>query len=45
MSTIDPLVARRLGGELAARGVAMLDAPVDASLGLWLCLATAAPAG
>jgi 3-hydroxyisobutyrate dehydrogenase-like beta-hydroxyacid dehydrogenase len=29
MSTIDPLVARRLGGELAARGVAMLDAPVS----------------
>jgi 3-hydroxyisobutyrate dehydrogenase len=29
MSTIDPFVARRLGGELAARGVAMLDAPVS----------------
>jgi 3-hydroxyisobutyrate dehydrogenase-like beta-hydroxyacid dehydrogenase len=29
MSTIDPVVARRLGGELAARGVAMLDAPVS----------------
>ena len=29
MSTIDPLVARRLGGELAARSVAMLDAPVS----------------
>ena len=27
MSRIDPLVARRLGGALAARGVAMLDAP------------------
>jgi 3-hydroxyisobutyrate dehydrogenase-like beta-hydroxyacid dehydrogenase len=29
MSTIDPLVARRMGEELAARGVAMLDAPVS----------------
>jgi 3-hydroxyisobutyrate dehydrogenase len=29
MSTIDPFVARRLGDELAARGVAMLDAPVS----------------
>src|SRR5712691_1036977 len=29
MSTIDPLVARRLGAELAARGLAMLDAPVS----------------
>jgi 3-hydroxyisobutyrate dehydrogenase len=29
MSTIDPLVARRLGAELAARGAAMLDAPVS----------------
>jgi 3-hydroxyisobutyrate dehydrogenase len=29
MSTIDPLVARRLGDALAARGVAMLDAPVS----------------
>jgi len=29
MSTIDPAVARRLGGELAARGIAMLDAPVS----------------
>jgi 3-hydroxyisobutyrate dehydrogenase len=29
MSTIDPLVAQRLGGELAARGIAMLDAPVS----------------
>jgi len=29
MSTIDPLVAKRLGGELATRGVAMLDAPVS----------------
>ena len=29
MSTIDPLVARRLGAELAARGVGMLDAPVS----------------
>jgi 3-hydroxyisobutyrate dehydrogenase len=29
MSTIDPLVARRLAGELAAREVAMLDAPVS----------------
>jgi 3-hydroxyisobutyrate dehydrogenase len=29
MSTIDPLVARRLGGELAARGIAMVDAPVS----------------
>jgi 3-hydroxyisobutyrate dehydrogenase-like beta-hydroxyacid dehydrogenase len=29
MSTIDPFVARRLGAELAARRVAMLDAPVS----------------
>ena len=29
MSTIDPLVARRIGDALAARGVAMLDAPVS----------------
>jgi 3-hydroxyisobutyrate dehydrogenase len=29
MSTIDPLVARRLGDTLAARGVAMVDAPVS----------------
>jgi 3-hydroxyisobutyrate dehydrogenase len=29
MSTIDPFAARRLGGRLAARGVAMLDAPVS----------------
>lgn len=29
MSTIDPFVARRLGGELAGRGVKMLDAPVS----------------
>jgi 3-hydroxyisobutyrate dehydrogenase len=29
MSTIDPFVARRLAGELAARGIAMLDAPVS----------------
>ena len=29
MSTIDPFVARRLGAELAARGIAMLDAPVS----------------
>jgi 3-hydroxyisobutyrate dehydrogenase-like beta-hydroxyacid dehydrogenase len=29
MSTIDPLVARRLADVLAARGVAMLDAPVS----------------
>jgi 3-hydroxyisobutyrate dehydrogenase len=29
MSTIDPLVARRLHDELAARGIAMLDAPVS----------------
>ena len=29
MSTIDPLVAARLGGTLAGRGVAMLDAPVS----------------
>jgi 3-hydroxyisobutyrate dehydrogenase-like beta-hydroxyacid dehydrogenase len=29
MSTIDPLVAKRLGGELAAQRVAMLDAPVS----------------
>jgi 3-hydroxyisobutyrate dehydrogenase len=29
MSTIDPLVARRIGDALAAHGVAMLDAPVS----------------
>ena len=29
MSTIDPFAARRLGERLAARGVAMLDAPVS----------------
>jgi len=29
MSTIDPLVLTRLGGELAARGIALLDAPVS----------------
>jgi 3-hydroxyisobutyrate dehydrogenase-like beta-hydroxyacid dehydrogenase len=29
MSTIDPFVARRLADQLAARGVAMLDAPVS----------------
>src|SRR5262245_44951186 len=29
MSTIDPVVARRLHDELAARGIAMLDAPVS----------------
>jgi 3-hydroxyisobutyrate dehydrogenase len=29
MSTIDPFAARRLGAELAARGVRMLDAPVS----------------
>ena len=29
MSTIDPFVAKRLGAELAARGIAMLDAPVS----------------
>ena len=29
MSTIDPDAARRIGGELAARGIAMLDAPVS----------------
>jgi 3-hydroxyisobutyrate dehydrogenase-like beta-hydroxyacid dehydrogenase len=29
MSTIDPFVARRLGDTLAARGLAMLDAPVS----------------
>jgi len=29
MSTIDPIAARRLGAELAAKGVAMLDAPVS----------------
>jgi 3-hydroxyisobutyrate dehydrogenase len=29
MSTIDPFAARRLGEQLAARGVAMLDAPVS----------------
>jgi len=29
MSTIDPLVLKRMGGELATRGIAMLDAPVS----------------
>ncbi len=29
MSTIDPLVARRIGDTLAARGIAMVDAPVS----------------
>src|SRR5712692_56389 len=29
MSTIDPFVARRLGDTLAARNIAMLDAPVS----------------
>jgi 3-hydroxyisobutyrate dehydrogenase len=29
MSTIDPLAARRLGESLAARGIAMVDAPVS----------------
>ena len=29
MSTIDPLAVKRLGGELAARGIAMVDAPVS----------------
>jgi 3-hydroxyisobutyrate dehydrogenase len=29
MSTIDPLVAQRLGAQLADRGIAMLDAPVS----------------
>jgi 3-hydroxyisobutyrate dehydrogenase-like beta-hydroxyacid dehydrogenase len=29
MSTIDPLVAQRLGDTLAARGIAMVDAPVS----------------
>ena len=29
MSTIDPLAARRLGETLAARGIAMVDAPVS----------------
>lgn len=29
MSTIDPLAARRLGEQLAARGIAMVDAPVS----------------
>jgi 3-hydroxyisobutyrate dehydrogenase len=29
MSTIDPLVARRLGDTLAAKGIAMVDAPVS----------------
>src|SRR5262245_53013265 len=29
MSTIDPFAARRLGELLAARGIAMLDAPVS----------------
>lgn len=31
MSTIDPFVARRLYGQLAAKGIAMLDAPVSGS--------------
>src|SRR5258705_10614058 len=29
MSTIDPLAVRRLGERLAARGIALLDAPVS----------------
>ena len=29
MSTIDPLAARRLGEQLAAKGIAMVDAPVS----------------
>jgi 3-hydroxyisobutyrate dehydrogenase len=29
MSTIDPVVARRLGDQLAPRGIALLDAPVS----------------
>ena len=29
MSTVDPFVVRQLGGQLAARGIAMLDAPVS----------------
>ena len=29
MSTIDPLTVKRLGGELAARGIGMVDAPVS----------------
>jgi 3-hydroxyisobutyrate dehydrogenase-like beta-hydroxyacid dehydrogenase len=29
MSTIDPLAARRLGEQLAAKGIAMIDAPVS----------------
>jgi 3-hydroxyisobutyrate dehydrogenase-like beta-hydroxyacid dehydrogenase len=29
MSTIDPFAAKRLGEQLAARGIAMLDAPVS----------------
>jgi len=29
MSTIDPFVVRRLGDQLAARGIAMVDAPVS----------------
>jgi len=29
MSTIDPIVARRLGDTLSAKGIAMLDAPVS----------------
>ena len=33
MSTIDPFVARRLGDTLAARGVALLDAPVSGGTG------------
>ena len=33
MSTIDPFAARRLGDRLAARGVAMLDAPVSGGTG------------
>ena len=31
MSTVSPDVTRRLGGEVAARGAAMLDAPVSGS--------------
>ena len=33
MSTIDPFAAQRLAGVLAARGVAMLDAPVSGGTG------------
>ena len=33
MSTIDPTVARRLAADLAARGVAMIDAPVSGGTG------------